>query len=259
MLDERSNLSGAPRASISYREALGVLLSAPNGWSMAFVAFVMAMIPIVGMMALMGWMGEITRRSVLRHPHPVPPLNFSDFGYWIGRGVTPFVTNMAVSFAIGMGVNLVVFPAMFLMAAAGAAGGEGDTLMIMVLLGSFGFAMLAAFALTLLLNAMLLVAELTGNLSAVFSWAPLKTFLGQTLWMQISTTFVMGAIMTVLGGLSIFTLFLGLVFVIPVGMVAAAHIRAQIYQVNLGRGGLAMVIEPPAPCPTERQLYGLGA
>jgi hypothetical protein len=54
-------------------------------------------VPVVGPIALSGWMCEVHQRRVRRHPTPVPKIDFGDFGEYIKRGLHVFLVQLVIT------------------------------------------------------------------------------------------------------------------------------------------------------------------
>jgi len=247
-----------PRRSIAWGDAIGAALRAEGGWSSLFVGAVMILIPFVGQIALMGWASEIAQRVWWGHPRTVPQLRFADLGYWLKRGVTPFVTNLVVSSAVGMLLNIIIVPAIFVIMGIYAGTGS-EEVMILAMIGIAGATVIVAgFVITPLLGAFMTFAELTEDFGEVFKLGAVLSFAKATWWYHIGAAIVLGLVgmMAMFGGLLL--LFFGVFLVLPILLAAQAHVRAQILQIYAARGGAPIPVRPPAPVPAEMQQMASG-
>jgi hypothetical protein len=250
--------TGVSRQSVSFSQALKAAMDGPGGVMNVMRAALILLLPIVGQMAVSGWCAEIGQRVATGHPQPTPPFEFSDFGYWIKRGVPSFVTNMVWGVGVGVFVQVamwaVMIPAMALAIAAGESSGQPSGVTIAA--ASFGGLVLFAmiFAIGILMNSALTVAELTENTSAPFAFGRVFQYAKETFGLQLGTglLFTMVAFAMSIAGLLAF--FVGFLFVLPIVTVAWSVLRVHMYQVNLGRGGSQLVIHPPSPCPVEQSM-----
>lgn len=250
--------TGVSRQSVSFSQALKAAMDGPGGFMNVMRALLLLLVPVVGQMAVNGWCAEIGQRIATGHPQPTPPFEFSDFGYWIKRGVPSFVTNLAWGLGMGIMVQVAVWavlvPVMVLGIASEEAGGQAGALTVAVAsVGGFAvFAMIMSIG--TLMNSALTVAELTENTSAPFAFGRVVQYTKETFWLQMGTTllFAMVAFAMCIAGMLAF--FVGFLFVLPIVTVAWSVLRVHMYQVNLGRGGSQLVIHPPSPCPAEQAM-----
>jgi hypothetical protein len=91
-----------PDARPSVLEALRFPFQGPDWTHNLLLGSVFALIPLVGVLALQGWMCEVIQRLERSHPQPVPKLDFKDFGHYLGRGVAPFVVGLVVGMLLGL-------------------------------------------------------------------------------------------------------------------------------------------------------------
>ena len=100
----------APGASdeegVSVLRAIKAVFQSPNWKTNILLGLVLLLIPIVGPIALGGWMCESHQRWVRRHPDPFPKIDFGDFGDYIKRGLAPFLTGLIIGIPI---MQLILF------------------------------------------------------------------------------------------------------------------------------------------------------
>jgi hypothetical protein len=237
---------GVARTSVQFSQAIKTAMDGPGGLMNVARAMLLMMVPVVGQMAVNGWCSEIGQRIVMGHSQPTPPFEFNDFGYWIKRGFPSFVTNLVWSVPMAILAQVAFL-------AIGSAITPANTEIQRAATMVGGFALFACvIGIDILRNSALTMAELTENTSAPFSLGWVLRYTRETLTLQLGTLLTFGMMawaMFIAGMLACFT---GLLFVIPVLTVAYPVLRAQMYQVNLGRGGSQLVIHPPSPCQTEQ-------
>jgi hypothetical protein len=94
--------------SPSVLEAVKWVLASPDWVPNTLIAYVFAIIPIVGQMALGGWCAEIAQRLVRGQHKPLPKLDFADFGHFMSRGIPGFLVRLVFGFAL----SFVIVPVM---------------------------------------------------------------------------------------------------------------------------------------------------
>ncbi len=237
------------RRSLAIGEAFGALTNSPNWLGSAFTGGLLAMIPLVGLLIIYGWSGEIIRRTSMGYAQPVPQLRFSDAGYWLKRGVAPFLAYLGWSTAISIAANIVMIPAIFAVLAIMAIAGEVvgaiamGALMLLLIGGSLALAPFYASAMT--------TAELSDDVGAAFRFQQVIAY-GRGTWKsqlvgQLATSFIGMPIML----LGMLFFIVGIFPAIALVMVANAHIRGQVYSQWLARGGAPLPARPPEASPTE--------
>jgi hypothetical protein len=249
-------------------EAVRFVLRQPSWFRNVLMAVVYLVIPVVGPMALHGYLCEVVQRLHRRHPEPLPLLDFTEFTAHLKRGVAPFVASLAAS-APAMLLSLVAGVAMaFAVAAAGmsraagASGGmaggigtSGATLVPAVGLGIteilvVGIVLLmfvATLATAVLTNALVLRAELTEDLGRTFELRQVMEYARATLGITMLRTLTFGVLAFGVALLGLLACYVGVFVAAALLQIASAHLRFQIYEQYLERGG--MPIELPAPAP----------
>ena len=252
---------GVSRPSVQFSQAIKAAMDGPGGFMNVLRALLLMMVPVVGQMAVNGWCAEIGQRIAVGHPQTTPPFEFSDFGYWLKRGVPAFVTNLVWGVGMAIMIQVVVWafmlPVMALAMTAESAGSElgAVTIAAAALGGCAVFACIMGMG--ILMNSALTVAELTENTSAPFAMSRVMQYARETLWLQLGTSLLFALVASAMSLAGLLAFFVGFLFMIPVLTVAWSVLRVQMYQVNLGRGGSQLVIHAPTPCPTEQaQLAG---
>jgi hypothetical protein len=220
---------------------------------------VMNLIPIVGPIMLMGWQCEILQRLLKKHSNPIPKLALDDFGYWLGRGLAPFVVVLIVAVPTVFGVVFVLFVLTFGMALiAGASAQQGGEPNAVFALAGVGISFLTYLGFMIffgmLVTSVLIRAELTEDIGQALDFRKIWAYVRAT-WKDVlisQLVFIPFAFATVLGGMLL--LFVGIYAAIIVIMVASLHLRWQVYERYLSRGGEAIPIQTKSgPLPSEQK------
>jgi hypothetical protein len=246
--------AGHGRDRVSVREALQTALEAEDMVATYATGALMAIVPFVGPMVLYGWGAEIVQRVHLRHPTPVPKLRLTDFAYWLQRGITPFVAAFATNMAIQFALSIVILP--IYIAAILAMAGGGMTLAAAILIPMMLLTVGLAAAGGVFMNAVLTRADLTEDFGETLKLSTAlefgrRTFV-PTLLGMLKTSVVAGALFLL--GLPL--LIVGSLLAIPAATVIGAHVRAQVYELDLRRTGKAIPVRAPQYLPAEREAMG---
>jgi hypothetical protein len=211
---------------------------------------VFVLIPVVGALALYGFMCEVIQRLVRGDPQPVPKLDFKDFGHYLGRGVAPFVVALVVGMLLGFllmgGVLAALLGGLLVSRAsesallAGACYGLGGVICLLV--GGLG---------TILAQAAALRAELTGEIGEGLALGKLFGFARLAWWQILYRTFLLTCLTLplVLGGYCLCVV--GVYAAAAVIVMARTHLRWQIYRDYLARGGEPIPVKPAQALPSE--------
>lgn len=250
-------LSAPP--SFEFIDAFKFLFKGGNALNNILLGAVMNLIPIVGPIMLMGWHCEILQRLIKRHPNPIPKLAMDDFGYFLGRGLAPFVIVLITTVPLVFISLFVMFVVSFGVALfAGAVeqqGGEPSPLMV---LGGFGIPFLAFFAFSILFNVLLMAAltraELTEDIGMSLDFGKIWAYARAT-WKDVLISYLVFLPLTfaaVFAGMLVF--FVGVYAAVIIIMVAYLHLRWQIYERYLSRGGETIPIQNKSgPLPSEQK------
>jgi Protein of unknown function (DUF4013) len=248
-------LTPGPAASEGVSVIRGVkwVFESPDWKNNLLLGIVFMIIPIVGPLALSGWMCEVHQRLVRRHPNPVPKIDFGDFGSYITRGIAVFLVGLILGLPIAFIFYFLGAAVAFGSIAAGAALDEP--------LVSVGVAAVAGlvvalflFMFTVVINAAQTRAELTEDLGSALSLGKVlgyaKATFGIVLIKNISFMFVGFGI--VLCGLLL--CYFGIYPAIVVLQIAALHLRYQIYMSYLSKGGEPIALKAPQQIASEARL-----
>lgn len=239
---------------VSVRRALSFAVGAPNRNHNLAAGSLLLLVPMVGPIALMGFLCEIQQRLAREQARPVPRLDMRDIGHYMGRGLAPLLVELA----LGLPVVLLAYGLLALAIVIAAWSGETIEPWMSVLgLALMGIGVLAALTvLTILVNAGRTRAELTEDFAEALSLGPLLAYAratGPTVLAKNTALYGIGLAMS-LGGLLLFC-----VGVFPVSVllqIAGVHLRWQIYASFMGSGGSPVELKPPAELPSEGPSLG---
>jgi hypothetical protein len=232
---------------VSVREALAFAVADPA--SNRLVASVWAVIPILGWLALHGWLCETQHRLHVRHPSPVPRLRLRDFFHYLRRGAAPWFLTYSGLTGLGIALAAVITIANAGTLAAWIAAGVFPWLALAISL----FAILGVTAGgSVLLGSMITRAELTERfgpgLALGDAWRDSRGIRRRTLFAYL--WFLPSA-----GGILALGFVLCGVGMLPAWVVvqlAAMHLRWQLYEAALRSGARLPQAKPPLLAPSER-------
>jgi hypothetical protein len=234
----------------SVLEAARFPFQGPDWTHNLLLGSVFVLIPVVGALALQGWMCEVLQRLERTDARPVPKLDFKDFGHYLGRGVAPFVAGLVVGMlfaCLWVGGFLLAFLGGLLVSSS-----SENALLAGAFWGLGGVLCLVGFALgTILGHPARLRAELTEEIGEGLALGKLLRFARVAWWQILYRTFLLTClgIPLALGGYCL--CFVGFYAAIVVILMATAHLRWQIYRYYLVRGGEPIAVKPAAALPSE--------
>jgi hypothetical protein len=211
------------------------------------------LIPIVGPIVLMGWHCEIIQRLVRRHPHPIPKLDFGDFGHYLGRGVVPFLVSFLVSLPMIIALYILIFAVAFGIAVLAQQNVQDFTLIGLGLIGGLAALFLIIIPACILINSFVTFAELTEDFgqSLGFSrvWAYAKRnwkviFTAQLVFIPISFGMMVAGM-----AMCYFGIFPAAVMI----NIAYVNLHWQIYEYDLSRGGPPLPVKYHPILPSEQR------
>ncbi len=234
----------------SVLEAVRFMSKGPDWTHNLLLGSVFVLIPLVGTLALQGWMCEVLQRLERADPRPVPKLDFNDFGHYLGRGVAPFVAGLVV----GMLCALLWVGGFFVALLGGllvSRLGE-NTLLAGTLYALGGILCLVGYLLGVILGQPALVrAELTGQIGEGLAMGKVLAFARTSWWQILYRVFLLTCLSVpiALGGYCL--CFVGFYPAMVVILMATAHLRWQLYRYHLTRGGEAIAIKAAEALPSE--------
>jgi hypothetical protein len=244
-----------PERDLDFMGALKFVFTLERPWNTILLATVTLFIPVVGQIVLNGWHSEIMQRLARKHPRPIPDFNFSDLMHYLSRGVAAFavqiLASLPISIILGLlfGVGGVV--GAILSAGLGASADEQSMVMVAVF-GVVGLlTLLAAPLLGVIVSAAVTRAEMTENIGDSLSFRPLLAYLKRMWLPMLGATFAMSLIGMVGSIAGLMCCYFGVFPVAIVLGVAMVHLRHQIYQKHLARGGEPIAMKPAVALPSE--------
>lgn len=244
---------GPVRRDVSAVDAVRFPFREPNTLANVLFGLLLQIIPIVGPIALAGWLCEIHRRLVWQHPNPLPKFSFDDFGTYLKRGVVPFVGQLVLSLVLTFPAVLVAFGATFGLAATGSTGSTNPDVAMMVAVACA--AVMLPFLVTMMVfgNSVTTLAELTEDFAAMLSPGRNWDYVRAT-WLKAivaGLTLAVLAIGIALGGLLL--CIVGIYAAIQVVHFASVHLRWQIYNHYLLSGGPPLAVKSLEPLASEQR------
>src|SRR4051812_3831195 len=119
-----------------FRASYTYLFGNPNKWMNLLLAAVCVLIPIVGIMVLIGWLIEVlVPRLAEEWPGWAGPANYPDFDFnrfvpYLTRGLWPFVVAFVASLVVIVPMYLLLF-----ITVLGAAAAKSNPVLITVIVG----------------------------------------------------------------------------------------------------------------------------
>lgn len=224
----------------------------PDWKSNVMIGLVLLLIPIVGPIALSGWMCEVHQRLVRRHPKPVVKIDFSDFAEYLKRGVYVFLVQLILSLPLSFLIMALAFGAGFGAFAASSSGMDPAIMIgLGVVVGLVFFAFMVLF--NVLTNAATTRAELTENLGEALKFGELMAYSKATFGKVVVKTITFGFVSLGIALLGLALCYLGIYPAAIVLQIAAMHLRHMIYEDYLARGGAPIPIKAAVPLPSEQQ------
>ena len=251
---------GALQTSLDYMRAYNYIFENPNWLTtvlMMGLACLTAVIPgvsIILQLVIIGYQFETIDWLLKTQGRQYPNFEFGRLGDYLGRGLWPFLVNLVTS--------IVLVPVLYIggivgaLVVAGVASGAGEELgpILGFILGAIVLVVFLAILIftTFYLAAMMLRSGLAQDFGSAFQFAWLQDFV-RRMWldMLLAGLFLVatGVALYVLGLLA---LCIGLFIVIPLIILASAHLLYQLYVVYLSRGGRPVAgtmtySQPPMP------------
>lgn len=221
----------APSANISVIEA--IKFSFGVGFGNLAMTLLLMLIPWVGPVALMGWLSETHRRLARREGPAVLSFRFGDFVEYLKGGVAPFLVQLVVTMIamLPMGIGIGVLAGF-----AVAAEESPIALGLVVVVGLIGMTALMVIMMAVATGAGIR-AELTGDLGSAFEFKAVLAFAKRN-WLSIlGHNLALGLLMMPLAFVGILAFVIGVYFVLAAMQFSSMHLRWQIYEQDLARGG----------------------
>ena len=239
-----------PGESIRFGDAIKFAFRAEKPWMNILVSTLMAFVPIAGPIAIGGWHAEIMQRLVRRHPTPIPTFEFGDFMHYLTRGVQPFVMRVLVSLPF----TIVIFiGAMIGGATASFTARRGDPTGIFVVWGIIaGLMAVMAPVMAIVTSAVYTRADLVEEFTAAMQPRKLMKYMGATWLGVLGTAIVFGLFSFVIMLVGLLACYVGAFIASMVVQLGQLHLRWQIYERYVARGGEPIPVKPAVMLPSEQ-------
>lgn len=238
---------------VSVSEALSFAVDGPVAKRNLLVASLLLLVPIAGFLALQGYACETERRLVHKHPAPAPPLRLRDFPHYVARGgAAGLVEALGVGIIGALAASLVAIANASVITAGLAAGSLLVVLLVFVL--AVALAITALGLVTVVFNTMLTRAELTQKLSDALSLKQAWREARPVRRLTFGAYLVFAPIAMLLTAMGTALCGLGLLPALVTVKLAGVHLRWQLYEHRVHRGGRALRALEPALLPSERAL-----
>ena len=240
---------GPLRRDVSAVDAIRFVFQEQNTMANLFFGLLLQIIPIVGPITLLGWICEVHRRLVWQHPNPLPKFSFDDFGMYLRRGVVPFVGQLVLVLVVMLPMMLVIGVAVGV-AVATSASPE----VVGIIAGASGLVMLPFILVVgVFIHSVTTLGELTEDFGVMLSPGQNWDY-ARAVWPKV---LIAGSILSALA----FGVFIGGLLLCIVGVYVAiqvihfanVHLRWQIYNDHLLRGGRPIAVKPLEPLASERR------
>ncbi len=244
----------APRVSqVEYLKAFRFLFEDPN-WAMnLLLGSVLMLIPIVGPIVFMGWQLRIMQHLVRGQAQPIPRFDFSDFGFYLGKGVIPFVVSLLVMLPFIIILFILGFGSAIGISAMAAQGVPGEFLAIMGLIALVLVFALGFFPMVTLGIAALTRAYLTEEFGPAMELGKLFQY-ALAVWKRVLIAYLIFLpISFVLMFAGMIALYVGMYPAMVIMNIAWVYITWQIYQMYLQDGGEPIPMKDPLePLPSQQ-------
>jgi Protein of unknown function (DUF4013) len=249
--------AGPLQTSLDYMRAYNYIFENPT-WTTTVLlmglACLTAIIPgvsIVLQLLIIGYQFETIDWLLKTQGRQYPTFDFARIGDYFGRGLWPFLVNLVASFVLIPVLYIGMIVAGLIVAGVASAAGDDLGPVLAVALGAIVvLVFFAAFVLvTFYLVAMMLRSGLAQDFGSAFQFAWLQDFV-RRMWVDI----ILAGLFLMVTGVALYlvgllALCIGLFFVIPLLMLASAHLLYQLYIVYLSRGGMPVPSKVAYPQP----------
>jgi hypothetical protein len=238
---------------VSVLRAVKTVFESPNWKTNVLMGLVFMLIPIVGPLALGGWMCECHQRHIRRHPDPFPKIDFGDFGDYIKRGLAPFLVGLIVSLPLIFLFYMFGAGAAFgVIAVAGATNDPLITTLVAVAIGLVGLFLMMLISVPM--NAAQTRAELTEDFGQALSFGKIMSYAKATFGRVLIKNFIYFFVALGIILIGMLLCYLGIYPAAVVLQIASMHLRYQIYSDYLARGGEPIPMKPPQPLTSEQKF-----
>src|SRR5579883_1941636 len=237
-------------ASIRFGDAIRFAFRAERPWMNVLMVVLFSYIPLVGAVALEGWHCEIAQRLTRRHPKPIPTIDFSDFVFYLQRGVQPFLVKVVISLPLSMAIVILIFVGM---AGAGVAAERGESgVVIGILIVAAAFFVLMAPLMSIVSTAVYTRAELVEEFRESMRMGKLWAYIRATWLTALGVNLLFGLLATGLVLVGFAACYVGIFVAALVMQLGSIHLRWQIYERYVARGGEPIPVKAPVVLPSEQ-------
>lgn len=235
---------------IEYLRGLRILRSDPDWLSKIGVGSLLLLssmiIPIVGQVALQGWVALTLRRAAAGHAEPLPrlDLDFDYLGKLLGSGFKAFIVSflwtLPAGFLVGGGVACIYIGFVMSIIGGAQAGDAGAGLgfgMICLLGAGIPVLMLLGVLLSLPAQMAVIRAEVSDDLNQGLQFGEVLDMTKRVFRELLIGSLVLAAVQAAFVVVSLPLCYLPLLPSMIAIMIARAHLGAQLYQLYLERGG----------------------
>lgn len=207
-------------------------------------------IPIIGPMIIAGWTAEITKRTALGVPNVVPPLKFDALGYWIKRGIPPYISTLVYTTVASFVSSFFMIPVYIGVMLAGEFLGSGPLMAVFMIFG-FGFMLLNTLLLAVLGNAASTIADMSGDMNQAFNLKLVKQYVYGTIGPSLKMSLGVGVVVGLLAIPAMMLFVVPYLMLLGFAFVANGVGRGLIHQRYVGLGHAPIGVEPPEFMPGE--------
>lgn len=235
----------------SARAALAFVLEMPGARQKLFVAALLSLLPIVGWIAVQGWIAEGARRLLRHHPDPLPPIAARDLGHYLREGAAPWAVGYLGGFAVSIVVYVVAL--LFNLIGLAAALTAGAIAPLIAWAGAGAVLLLAVGAVATLYGSAAMTRAALGAgfadaLAPAGAWRLTRAQRLRVLGSHAALAPIVFVIL-VAGAL---LCGVGLLPALVVAQISAMHLGVQHYERYRALGGPSLE-SPPALLPSERK------
>jgi hypothetical protein len=240
-----AGVAGYP-TSIAYTRMYSYVFDNPNWMMNILFGALCSLIPIIGPLPMLGYQFEVIQTLLATQGTRYPDFDFNRFVDYLMGGLWPFLVQMVASLVLTPIMMIIIGVPMVLLFVAAAAAGD-DAAPIVFLIGLPLFVLLIipiAVVPAIFLMPMMLRAGLTQDFMEGFKFDWTMDFVKKT-WFEIFLAMLFLAFTaTLLAFLGILACYIGMFAVMPLIVLAQAHMLYQLYLIYLSRGGKPVPIKP---------------
>lgn len=230
---------------MEYLKAFRFLFDDPNWGMNLLLGSVLMLIPIVGPIVFMGWQLRIMQHLVKGEASPIPRFDFSDFGFYLGKGVIPFVVSLLVMLPFFFIIFILIFGSIFGIGAMTAQHLPGEYIAVIgvlafVMVFALGFFPMAVFGIAALTR-----AYLTEDFGPAMNLSKIMQYAG-AVWKRVLIAYLIFLPLSfVLMFVGMAALYVGMYPAMVIMNLAWVYITWEIYQLYLQEGGEPIPMKDP--------------